>query len=351
MGAAEVEKALSLVRDVILAQNNIYIRELLREHDVEVTASSTKQELTKLLNDAVQDEVITLGRLTEWMDETEGWGDAHVYLFNVGKKFSTDSMWKKKGDVGKYVCGAAKALAKVWDADTSVEYPSDRTLTGIQYDESARELTCVWHEGTQFLKRESKKDFDRPEADGYHYYYRAYRDAARRNVFRVVFRPDAALAAVFLPGVSSPKEHKLHRPKMLEEIQPVLALDEQRICSMADAIKELDAAAGTKAGAKEVQARNTRFNIEDGAAYVEFASDTDQGYAFYDPLKKVRKAVPTKDFSGGNATLHFALTPIAGKVRNVQVNLYGDFQRIRMWVHLQREDVWSILTRIRKALP
>lgn len=350
--AAEIKQAQSLVRDVISPQNAVYLKELLRDHEVTVKASASKDELQALLRDAVNDEKITLETLTEWIDQTEGWGDEHVYLFDIAKAVCAKPCWKDADSVSKHVKGVKK-LANLFGADTSVEYPEQRTLTGIRFDGAEHELTCTWHQGTRFEQRVKKKDIPETldDEDGELYYWKAYRKASRRNVARIAFRPHSALAALFLPGVSEPKTHAVERTAMLGEIGDILSVDEKLICSMAEAIKVLDAQANTKAGAKTLHARSTRLNTPDGAAYVEFASDTDQGYAKYAPVLKVRKAVTPKEFIGAGAIFHFTLAPIAGKDRDVRVNLYGDFHRIRMWKHLQRADVWTVLSAIRSALP
>lgn len=349
--ASEIQQAQSLVRDVIAPQNAVYLKELLRDHDVKVKANATKPELEQLLLDAVQEERLTLTKLTEWVDQTEGWGDEHVYLFDVAKTVCAKPCWKDGDSVRKHVM-AVKKFAGVFGANTSFEYPAQRTLTGIAFDEAAHELTCVWHQGTRFDKRVKEKDIPpRIEEDGETYFYKAYRQAARRTVARFAFRPRTALAAVFLPGVSEPKTHADERTSVLAEIGDIVAVDQKRICSMADAIKELDTRANTKAGSKTLHARNTRLNTQGGGAYVEFASDTDQGYGYYAPVLKVRKAVTATEFVGAGALFHFTLPPIAGKDRDVRVNLYGDFHRIRMWKQLRREDVWAVLSAIRSALP
>lgn len=349
--ASEIKQARSLVRDVIAPLNAVYLKELLRDQDVKVTANATKPELERLLLDAVDEEKLTLAKLTGWIDQTEGWGDQHVYLFDVAQNFCAKPCWKNADSVRKHVSGV-KALAGVYGADTSFEYPEERTLTGIGFDEGARELTCVWHRGTRFDQRVKEKDIPpQLDADGETYFYKAYRQAARRNVARIAFRPGNALAAVFLPGVSEPKTHPEERTAMLGEIGEVLEVDQKRICSMAEAIKILDALANTKSGSKKLHARTTRLNTQDGGAYVEFASDTDQGYGRYASVLKVRKAVTANEFTGAGATFHFTLPPIAGQDRDVRVNLYGDFHRIRMWKNLRREDVWTVLSAIRGALP
>ena len=348
---SEVDQAQSLVRDVIAPQNAVYLKELLRDAGVTVKAAASKPELERLLLDAVRDEQLTLAKLTDWIDQTEGWGDEHVYLFDVAKSFCTKPCWKDGDSVRKHVTGVKK-LAEFFGADTSFEYPDQRTLTGIGFDKEAHELTCVWHQGTRFDKRVKEKDIaPRVEDDGETYFYKAYRQAARRNVARIAFRPRNALAALFLPGLSEPKTHADEQKAMLAEVASIVEVDPSGICSMSEAIKELDTRANTKKGAESIHARSTRLNTPDGGAYVEFASDTEQGYGQYAPLLKVRKAVTTKEFIGAGAIFHFTLSPIAGKERDVRVNLYGDFHRIRMWKHLRREDVWAVLSAIRSALP
>lgn len=339
--SSDIEKAQSLVRDVILTQNNLYIKELLRDHDIDVKASANKNELAKLLGDAVDDETLTLKKLIDWIDQTEGWGNEHIYLYKIAKAVCSDSLWTKKESVAKYVRGVKK-LAGAWNADTSVEYPDEWTLTGIHYDEAERELTCIWHQGSRFEQRAKNKDFERVEDDGERYIYKAWRDAARRNVARIVFRPRAARAAIFLPGVMEPVEHGTHRQSMVNEIGRILAIEENRLCRISDAITTLDEQAMQKAAT--VHSREALFRTADGGANVKFASKTEEGYAKYAPVRDVRRAV--KDLVGDVAELYFPLPPLEGKDRTVRVNLYGDYQRVRMWARLRREDVWSILAAI-----
>lgn len=342
MSDNDVEKAQALVRDVILAQNNLYIKELLRDHDVEVKATATKNELAKLLGDAVAKETITAKKLVDWIDQTEGWGNEHIYLYKMPKTVCSDSVWTEKARVAKYVRGFKK-LASVWDADTSVEYPEEWTLTGIRFDENQRELTCTWHQGSRFEQRARNKDYERIEDDGERYLYKAWRDAARRNVARIVFRPRAGLAAIFLPGVMEPGEHGTYRESMVGEIERMLAIEAKRLCRITDAIWKLDEQAMQTA--TTVRAREMLFRTEDGGAHVKFGSKTDEGYANYAPVRNVRRAV-THDLVGDVLELFFALSPLEGKERTARVNLYDDYQRIRIWVRLQREDVWSILAAI-----
>src|SRR5437879_13383184 len=80
---ADVRKARGLVQEIILEQKNIYIKELLRKHDV--AGGANKAQFEERLEAAITDGTITLDHLKEWIEETEGWGDEHVYLYSVPK--------------------------------------------------------------------------------------------------------------------------------------------------------------------------------------------------------------------------------------------------------------------------
>jgi hypothetical protein len=342
-GRRETDKALRLVRAVILAQSNVFIKELLISRDI--YGGITKADFEIQLEDAIADGSITYDELKAWVEETEGWGDEHVYLYKVAapiERMLSDSKYAEER--------ARKAgFETVWNADTSLKFPAARKLTAIQHSEG--ELTCVWHQDMPFEKRAKEKDFLHDEPDGEQYSYKAWRIAHRRNVTRIVIRP--RLAAIFLPSASEPKTHTDERASLMKEISGFISMQGWPLYSMGEAIKVLDAAS-MRPAAKGLRARHTRLSAKGGGS-VEFASDTDMSYADVEPLREVRGAVSPGKFKGSVGEFHFLL-PMDGKEkqnapedgRAVKVQLYGDFDRIRLWVRLTRADVWWILRKIPK---
>ena len=80
----EQQVLLRLVRGIVLAQGNIYIKSLLREKGLRI--GDTKADFEQNLEQAVADGKITLVDVEEWLDRVEGWGDQHVYLFNLSDR-------------------------------------------------------------------------------------------------------------------------------------------------------------------------------------------------------------------------------------------------------------------------
>ena len=68
----------AIVRPIILAQGNTYIKELLRRHDIKI--GSTKADFERNLFRAIEAGQLTRDMVEEWLLKVEGWGDQHVYV-------------------------------------------------------------------------------------------------------------------------------------------------------------------------------------------------------------------------------------------------------------------------------
>ena len=98
-----------------------------------------------------------------------------------------------------------------------------------------------------------------------------------------------------------------------------------------------------------LQTRHTRLSDKKGAGYVEFVSTNRTSYTQSTDLLGVRSAVPDSLFTGTGANFFFKLQT-GTKIRDIRVNLYADFQRIRLFVKLSRDEVWQILDLIARFM-
>jgi len=195
---SDQRKAQRLVQEIILEQKNTYIKELLRKYSV--PGGATKAQFEDRLDQAITDGTITLDHLKEWIDETEGWGDEHVYLYRLPKTVCVD-LFKKAESRARQA-----GLGHLWNARPSVVFPNKRRLTAISIIDD--ELRFVWHQGATLEERAPDRDLaPREEYDGETYSYKAYRHFGKRNVTRIVARLSTAMVAVFLPGSSEPAMH------------------------------------------------------------------------------------------------------------------------------------------------
>lgn len=325
-------RARRVIRDVVVAQSNAHIKALLLSRDIH--GGATKSDFQQRLEDAVAGHKIDYDELTSWIDETEGWGDEHVYLYKVSSDI--DRLLSDEQYAESRV--RATKFAAAWKADASNKFPAHRRLTTVQWKRG--ELTFVWHEGMEAEKRVESHDFRRREVDG-EYQYKAWRISHRRTVTRIVIQ--SHVAAVFFPSRLEPEKHLAERLKLFNEIAEVVDMRGWPVYSMEDAIKVLDENAQHPSRKAAIRAQNTKLAAQ-GGGYVEFASDTDMSYGDIASLHQVRGAVQLADFRGAGGEFRFSIRP----ERDVKVHLYGDADRIRMWMHLTRDDVWAILADIPK---
>src|ERR1051326_5539787 len=333
---SETRRAHDLVRDVILAQTNVFIKELLRRKGY--TGATNKQQIEGQLREAIDSGSLTYDDLTNWMEQTEGWGNEHVYLYKV-----PDGLVEWLSNPTKIKARLEKeGRGYLWQADRSLLFPEICTLTGVYHAHG--ELMFVWHEGAGYKRRASEKDFEEDDEYGEHYYYQAYRRVSQRDVTRVVVR--GRLLAIFLPGDHLPATHVDRRAYLAEESKSFAPFTGWELYSMGEAIKALDTASLRPSLSDTLRAPNTRWNAT-GGGYVDFGSETDGSYASVDELREVRAAVRRTKFKGGHGQFRLTLPPLHGarsrpneKERVAKVHLYSEYDRIRLTAQLTSDDVW-----------
>src|ERR1700728_3071980 len=78
---AEIADLKRLAAGIIRAQGNRFIKDLLRGKDIRIGA--TKDEFEANLNEAIETGRLTLDDVRAWLAGVEGWGNQHVYLYNL----------------------------------------------------------------------------------------------------------------------------------------------------------------------------------------------------------------------------------------------------------------------------
>ena len=335
------ELALSIVR----AQTNVYVKELLRDHGIRIGA--TKNDFDRNLLEAIDNEVLTKEHFEEWLQRVEGWGEQHVYAYQLTsqlvKDFGSEALARKRIEAAK--------LSKYWLKPTAttanLNFNSDEelSLVSITYTDS---LLFHWHKGTRYWvrsKAEEKYDKPREWIDGFEYEFRAHRGRAIREVMRFEVRPSDGLAAMFVPEPIHSKEHKEAYDLVRRTIDRVLSFSalEKRRLAVGSIIKNLDQALTFDADAAEkIRPRSTR--LRSGGAYVEFSALSQEGSYFDSPgVFRLRTALRTdedlKVFEGATGAFRFG--------DQGRVELFADDRRIRLWSSLTAAGVWSILRVLR----
>ncbi len=340
--SSQAEDLRDFVLGVVRAQGNIFIRELLRSRGVPIGAN--KQEFEANLREAIDDGKLTWADVQKWLDDVEGWGDQHIYLFHVPDLVVADEMWIAEEGVRRRL---PAALKKLWNADTSLSFPDERTLTGIYFGND--ELRYVWHQGARTWVREPGRDLKNKIIRGDRFEFRAYRERPDRSVMRFVVRPKLRLAAAFMQIPWTRAAHEEALEEVRAKTGALVDWGTLSPFSASDTIKNLDQIelAETAAPPSKISAQRTR--LSDAGNYVEFASSTEKPYKQSQAVRLVRRAVKTEDFRGTvGAFLYQAVTP-TGLGRTVRMEIFGEDPRIRLWAQLKANEVWDILQLLRDA--
>jgi hypothetical protein len=336
--AKEKEALKTLVSGIVLAQGNIFIKELLRRRKIKI--GTTKADFVNNMMQAVEDGILRRWDVDQWLDEVEGWGDQHVYLFKVPLELANDPIWSDRARLqGKL---EKAGLGKQWNALASLEYPTKRKLTGVYSDGPA--IRFVWHEGLDSWVRDKSKDYT-DEIEGDDYEFRAHRKQAERWVMRFEMRPRERMAAVFMQIPWTAESHDEAMSEVKTTVAPVVDFSRLSQFSVSTAIKTLDAAslASEAPGGEGVKPQLTR--LSGAGAYVEFASTSgERSYQDFGPVREVRRALKPGSFKGLNGIFRFSPTATKQLEREIKVQLYGgEYPRIRLWAQMTALEVWEIL--------
>lgn len=308
----------ALVKRVVVAQGNTFIKDLLRETESKIGA--TKQEFAQNLDDAIDEGRLTQARLEAWLAEVEGWGDQYVYVATAP---TIDAARLRQGI-------NASPMAHLNDAAASLEFPEELDLKQITVDDE--HLSLVWHQGKEAWNRWSRKDFEQDE-DIEHYRYLAYRQRLDRSVVRFEWRFGDDYCLVLIH-----RNPDIRHSEVFEAVGETLSqfgCDEVplRLLPLMQAI--------ITSAQRANGVQSTRFERDSG--YVELGSNLPgMGIEAVESVRVVLQAVDTDQFDRAKGMLNF-VSLHHGTSRDISVEVFGAEAKLRIWAQCKREDVLTVL--------
>lgn len=341
---AELAALKRLVAGIIRAQGNRFIKELLRERGLPI--GTNKADFETNLNAAIEAGKLRLEDVDGWHRLVEGWGNQHVYLYNLPtalRRELTEPTIRARVEQNK-------ELKKVWEGRTVLEFPDRPSLTSVSFADSV--LRLVWQESSPGWTPVPDKNYTKEEGlDTFE--YRAWRKIERRAITRFEAHLDKKLAALFIPKPIEGEEHKV----ALEEAKRVIALLlnlpalEKAQVDVSVVSKNLDQGNVPSNARPSPDVKTHRSRLASGGAYVEFAADaTDKAYWDEIAIRNVRKSVRAQQlpaFQGTEGVFLFQPTAGPGGLsRTLRVQLHGKGDRIRLWAQMDANEVWAILAKL-----
>jgi hypothetical protein len=329
-----------LAQGIMRAQGNRFIKELLRAKNIRI--GTNKDDFERGLTDAIESGQLTLEDVQAWLDEVEGWGNQHVYLFNISSTLRRELTVPK---VRQRVSDAK--LDAVWNAPTVLAFPDQPTLTSISFDDGV--LRIIWQEASPgWVAEPSKNEIKVEGLDLYE--MRAFRRVEWRAITRFQANVQTGLAALFIANPIQGDEHiaAIVEAKRVISLLMPLSLLEKGQCMIPIISRNLDQrnVPTNKVPNPSVKAQKSRLGA--GGAYVEFAANA-SGKAYWEEpaIQSVRDSVRAQQlpvFHGMEGV--FIFQDGDGLTRPLRVQLYGKGHRIRLRAEMDAGEVWTILGKL-----
>lgn len=341
--AREINDLKRLAGGIVTAQGNRFIKELLREKNLRI--GETKDDFLANLTKAIEAGDLRLADVEEWLARVEGWGNQHVYLYNISTTLRRELTGPK---INERVQRNAE-LRRVWNASTVLPFPDEPELTSVSFEESV--LRLIWQEASPGWVRASSKDYEEEEGlDTYK--YEASRKLERRVITRFEAHLKKGLAALFIPGPIQNEEHEAAIAEVKRVIALLMSLDvlERGQFEIGIVSRNFDQQNLPNNANPAPPIRTRRSRLTAGGAYVEFASNSAEGAFWEEPaVMEVRNAVhgPILDFFQGTEGVFIFQPGAPGALdRSLRVQLHANGNRIRLWAQMDADEVWTILEKI-----
>jgi len=309
-----------VVRPIILAQGNKYIKELLRRHKIRI--GLTKADFERNLYAAIDDGSLTRAMLETWLLEVEGWGAQHVYLLSPPDTATS----------GLAAAIKSSAFADRLGVHVSYEFPDLLSVTAVRLD--ANELSIDWHIGSRGWERDKLRDYQQIIDDDL-YEFRAYRDRSDRTVVRFEWRFGGPYCSLF---TQLPHEGDTHAVALRTVFNDLVALG---VVTAPLARVSLSKAVKSLTHDDAVVAQSTRMSAEGG--YIDIvATLTGGGIDDVEPIRRARQGVQDDDFRGADGVLSFPLAKHPNLSRDIKASVYGSEGRFRVGVQCKRDDIYAV---------
>lgn len=311
----------AIVRPIILAQGNIFIKELLRAHKLKI--GTNKADFEKNIFDAIDAGQLTREMVETWLLRVEGWGDQHVYVLATPAAVAFKTLQAAIQE---------SAHSDLLSVSVSYEFPEALAMTSVRLDHEG--IAVDWHKGSGAWERAKSLDHSR-DIDGDNYQFRAYRDRRDRQVVRFEWRFGQSYCCVFTQLANDGDQH-------VNALRQVFA-DLKTLGVITAPLQKVLLSQAVKASTQDddVVAHSTRMSAVGG--YVELVSTSPEtGIGEVEAIRQVRQGVKDSDFGSAEGVLSFSQAKHDKLSRSIKATVYGSDGRFRVWPQCQRDDIYVL---------
>lgn len=327
--------------DLLFDHRADVIREFLRERECPV--SGTKAELRDRISGFVDDGTIPATDLVDLLDEVEGWGNQHIYLYRAPAEADALKEWAT-ADSAVAILRRHK-LDHLFNRRRRLVLPPSREMVTVEWSE--RQVRFVWVEGRVWRERRPDLDrreepeavdrFDAPAGVPRSLLFDAYEEFHGRGIIAFEFDLVSGLAGLFIQRLEAGNNYSAVREQLIEELQPLVNARQFTPIRVGRSIVHLESEPG-------VRRRQIEHTTERGSRINYVSSERGQD-AFSDPtLEQARRGAGAR-VVGRLGNFYWRLPD---EEREIHVKLYAADQRVGLFGEYSEQEVRYVLRRIRK---
>lgn len=315
----------SLALDLLLDHRSDFVREFLRENNLPV--SGTKAELRERLESALHAGTLRVADIIEHLDEIEGWGNQHVYLYSSPEGLLRT--WRSESSV-KEILRSAKKIS-LMNAHLPLALPDKTTLSRVAW--SPQRVRFVWISTRTWEERIEKDD----ERDGARI-WKAFDERSARGVLAFDWNLLSGDAMLSIERLPSGNDYEDARAALAKELAPFVDLTIFTALEVGRAIQPIEKSS-------EVLNRSLALRSVRGTK-VSFTSKSRKRDAFErDPDAQRSRESLGDNVSGDTGNFYWKK---AGPLEDeLHTTLYAKDGRVGIFGQRKEEEVTHVIQRIR----
>ena len=312
--------------DYLLSHKMVFGQDFLRSHGLPF--SGTKEKLRQRLEEYLAQGRLTASDLVRLLDQIEGWGDQHIYLYKADGQTiepwltedSARDLLRRLGLDGQF--GRRRPLV----------LPEGRTLASIEW--TPQRVRFVWVEKQQWEERAAEQDI----VDGA-MVWRAYRVSITRGLMAFDWDLVSGHAMLMIRRLPHGASYDTIRDQLEAVLEPLVSLSRFERLRVSRAIQEIEES-------DQVRRRQVAYHTLLGGT-AAFTSADRSIDTFADPdLKRAGGAIRSRK---AGLLGNFYWLPVDGLLScELHSKLYGSDQRIGIFGEHKEEDVRYVISCVRR---
>jgi hypothetical protein len=307
--------------DVLFDHKMVWIQRLLK--DKGQSATGNKPDLRRRVEDCLEDETLEASDLVDLLDQVEGWGNQHVYLYKAsGALIAALSDEKKLKEKLRKL-----RLTGLFNGRIPLVLPDPPALSAIEW--TAERIRFIWVEKRTYREPRDDESYVEGAIE-----YDAYEVKQSRGMVSFSCDLVTGFAELLIQRLPSGNDYRAEQKKYLDELADFFDVTELTPAKISGAIKKVDQAKG-------IRKRSSQLTTPLGYQ-VTYTSRSRKDDVYKDPnIQKARKALG-KTVAGRLGNFYW---PILG--RDVHIKLYAKDQRIGIFGECTAAEVENVLSEIR----